>query len=96
VRTNLPHTPFHSRSPSEAPRNRSRRCERSTAANKEQNYQDDDHKRHQPATDVHDVSPFSRLSKVHPWSLRPSRNTENKKSRRGGTPEGMPPRRPTH
>jgi len=59
---------------------RSRFRERSTAAKQEHNQQDNDHQRYQPATDVHDKSPFSRLSKVHPWSLRLSRNTENKKA----------------
>jgi hypothetical protein len=53
-----------------ASKNRSRLCERSNAASHEQNQQDDDHKRHQPTTDVHDKSPFLRLARVHPWSLR--------------------------
>jgi hypothetical protein len=46
----------------------------------EHNHQDDDHKRHQPTTDVHDKSPFLRLARTHPRSLRLSRNTENKKA----------------
>jgi hypothetical protein len=53
--------------------------ERSTAKY-EQNQQDDDHQRQQSATDVHDKSPLLGLVRVHPWSLRPFRNTENKKA----------------
>jgi hypothetical protein len=79
-----------------ASENRSRSRKRSTAAKHEQNQQDDDHKRQQSATDVHDRSPFLRLARVRPWSLRRSRSTKNKKNRRGGIPEGIRPRRLTH
>jgi hypothetical protein len=59
---------------------RSRFRERSTAAKQEHNQQDNDHQRHQSATDVHNKSPFLRLARVHPWSLRLFRSTETKKA----------------
>jgi hypothetical protein len=62
-----------------ASENRSPFCE-SSPAKQDHNQHDDDDRRQQPATDVHDESPCLRLSNVHAWPWQLFRCTENKKN----------------